>query len=89
MPPLSSDNFSLSCDSAFFVSHKLKQIIWFLFISGQMGASFFRDMKIAGGACGANHSFVWTTEGDVYSFGWGSYAQILANAQKKGTRVFK
>lgn len=35
-----------------------------------------RNKKVTGGACGPNHSFVWTSEGEVFSFGFGSYGQL-------------
>eukprot|EP00667_Euglena_gracilis_P001254 EG_transcript_1253 len=32
--------------------------------------------KVVGAACGPNHTFVWTAEGSIFSFGWGSYGQL-------------
>mmetsp|Transcript_28803 Transcript_28803/g.51702 ORF Transcript_28803/g.51702 Transcript_28803/m.51702 type:complete len:989 (-) Transcript_28803:130-3096(-) len=37
---------------------------------------FFKGKKVAGAECGANHTFVWTPENDVFSFGCGSYGQL-------------
>eukprot|EP00668_Euglena_longa_P014422 GGOE01018412.1.p1 GENE.GGOE01018412.1~~GGOE01018412.1.p1 ORF type:complete len:985 (+),score=336.01 GGOE01018412.1:29-2956(+) len=37
---------------------------------------FQQGQKVVGAACGPNHTFVWTAEGSIFSFGWGSYGQL-------------